>query len=229
MKNIIIAIDGYSSCGKSTLAKQLATKLNYAYIDSGAMYRAVTLYCIENQIIENGDIDEEKLKRELLNIKISFKYNKKLQKSETFLNARNVETKIREMEVSNNVSLISKLAYVREQLVDLQQEMGGQKGIIMDGRDIGTVVFPNAEIKLFMTADSKVRAERRYKEFQEKNSNITLEEVVKNINERDYLDENRDVSPLKKADDAIVLDNTNINQEQQFENAMSLIIKKIEK
>ena len=215
-KQVIIAIDGFSSCGKSTLAKDLASKLNYIYIDSGAMYRAVTLYCIENDIINNADVNYSKLKNHLKSINISFEVNPLSKSNITFLNNKNVEDKIRDIEVSENVSFISKIDIVRSHLVQQQKKMGENKGIIMDGRDIGTVVFPNAEIKIFVTADVDVRAKRRYDELIAKKSNVTLNEIKANIEKRDYIDQNREISPLRKAEDAIVLDNSNFSREEQL-------------
>ncbi|RLD63761.1 MAG: (d)CMP kinase [Bacteroidetes bacterium] len=212
----IIAIDGFSSCGKSTVAKDLAKKLNYLYIDSGAMYRAVTLFCLRNNIINENNIDEEKLKSLINNIKISFRYNTKTGQPETYLNGNNVEDEIRNVEVSENVSSISKIKFVRENLVKQQQELGKNKAIVMDGRDIGTTVFPNADLKIFMTADVDVRAQRRFKELSEKGQNVSIEEIRNNIKNRDYLDQNREISPLKKADDAIILDNSHLTKEEQL-------------
>lgn len=212
----IIAIDGFSSCGKSTVAKDLAKKLNYIYIDSGAMYRAITLFCLKNNIIENKNINEPKLASLLKDIKITFEYNNKTGKAETFLNGINVEDEIRNIEVSENVSSISSIKFVRENLVKQQQELGKNKSIVMDGRDIGTTVFPNADLKIFMTADVDVRAERRYKELTQKGLNVSIEEIKENIKKRDYLDQNREISPLKKADDAIILDNSYLTKEEQL-------------
>ncbi len=223
-KKLVIAIDGHSSCGKSTVAKALAKLLNYTYIDSGAMYRAITLFCISNGLIDNGIVDEVKLKDKIKDIDITFKYNSELNKHETYLNNENIEDEIRGLEVSNNVSIISKVAFVREEMVRLQQKMGDKKSIVMDGRDIGTVVFPNAEIKIFMTADVDIRAERRYKELTEKGDNISLKDIEDNIRNRDFLDETRDVSPLRKADDAIFLNNSKMTREEQ----LSWILDKIE-
>jgi len=223
-KKLIIAIDGFSSCGKSTVAKDLAKKLNYIYIDSGAMYRAVTLFCLRNNIINDNNIDEQKLKSLINNIKITFKYNSKTGQPETFLNGNNVEDEIRNVEVSENVSPISKIKFVRENLVKQQQELGKNKAIVMDGRDIGTTVFPNADLKIFMTADVDVRAQRRFKELSEKGQNVSIEEIRNNIKNRDYLDQNREVSPLKRADDALILDNGHLTKEEQ----LAWILDKIE-
>ncbi|MDR3226745.1 MAG: (d)CMP kinase [Prevotellaceae bacterium] len=219
MKNekIIVAIDGFSSTGKSSFAKQIAQKLSYIYVDTGAMYRAVTLYCIEKNLIKDCELNVDKIIENLTNMKINFIFNTNTGKSETFLNGENVEDKIRKVEISNHVSAISAIPEVRTQLVALQQEMGKNKGIVMDGRDIGTVVFPNAELKIFMTAEPKIRAMRRYNELLEKDNNVTFEEIEKNICERDYIDTHRDTSPLKKADDAIILDNSHISIEEQMQ------------
>ncbi len=215
MKKIIVAIDGFSSCGKSTMAKDLAKEIDYLYIDSGAMYRVVTLYSLENDIIKDGKIEVERLKKELVNIHITFKTNKETQKPETYLNGINVENKIRSMNVSSNVSPISTLDFVREAMVKQQQIMGKEKAIVMDGRDIGTTVFPNAELKIFVTASPEVRAQRRYEELQAKGQTVSFEEILNNVKERDYIDQNRKVSPLCKAEDAILLDNSNISIKEQ--------------
>ena len=199
--------------------------LGYIYVDTGAMYRAVTLYCINNNFINKNKLDVDKIIENLSNINIKFIFNSKTEKSETFLNDKNVENEIRDIEVSNNVSAISTIPEVRSQMVALQQKMGKDKGIVMDGRDIGTVVFPCAELKIFMTAKPEIRAMRRYNELQENGSNVTFEEIEKNIIERDYIDTHREASPLKKADDAIVLDNSNISidvQMQWFKNIFRL-------
>lgn len=213
---IIIALDGYSSCGKSTFAKAIAKELGYLFIDSGAMYRAVTLFAMENGFIKDHQLDTAKLKQSMPAVQVDFKFNPASSRHETHLNGRNVEEQIRSMEVSENVSEVSKIKEVRSRLVTLQQKIGESKGIVMDGRDIGTVVFPNAEIKIFMTARPEVRAQRRYKELQEKGQSITLEEVSQNLTQRDYIDENRENSPLRKADDALVLDNSNMTPQQQM-------------
>jgi len=217
-KKIIIAIDGYSSSGKSTLAKEIAKLLTYKYIDSGAMYRAVTLFALRNDIInKNHEVNEVKLKELINNIHINFQYNSDKKRQETYLNNENVEDEIREMEVSNSVSFISKIGFVRRKMVSFQQEMGKEKGIVMDGRDIGTVVFPDAELKIFMNAKAEVRAERRYLELKEKNVDVSFDEILENVKKRDHIDETREESPLKKADDALVLDNSNLTREQQLE------------
>jgi CMP/dCMP kinase len=217
---IIITIDGWSSCGKSTLARQLARKLGYVYIDSGAMYRAITLYFLRNHI----DWTNKKVVEKALNdIELEFIFNDKLDQSEMFLNGENVEYVIRDMVVAEKVSEIAAIKEVRDFAVAQQRKMGKAKGIVMDGRDIGTVVFPKAELKIFMTADNAIRVERRFKELFTKNPNITLEEVQNNLEMRDYIDSNREVSPLRKAKDALVLDNSNITQEEQLKKAMNWV------
>lgn len=218
--NIIIAIDGYSSCGKSTLAKQLADELHYLYIDSGAMYRAITLYFIRQQV--NGE-EEQAVKEALRNIHLQFMYNPVSKRSEICLNGENVAHFIREMTVSEKVSEVAAIPEVRKFAVALQQRMGLQKGIVMDGRDIGTVVFPQAELKIFMTADPAIRVERRFKELYQKNKNITLGEVKENLELRDYIDTNRKMDPLRKAKDAIILDNSNMNMEEQLKFALGKV------
>jgi cytidylate kinase len=215
MKKIIIAIDGYSSCGKSTMAKELARQIGYIYIDSGAMYRSVALYCLENKLFNGIEINTTALQKALPSLEISFKLDADTHKPITYLNGTNVENKIRSLEVSNHVSPIATLSFVRESLVKQQQAMGKSKGIVMDGRDIQTVVFPNAELKIFVTASAEVRAKRRYKELLEKGQPALYEAVLKNIKERDYIDEHREISPLRKADDAIVLDNSNLTIDEQ--------------
>ena len=222
-KRIIIAVDGYSSCGKSTFAKAIAQELNYIYVDSGAMYRAVALYCLRNGIIINGSPDHEALIKALSLINIEFRFNKHNQKCETFLNNTNVEKDIRSVEVSEVVSLISKIRQVREKILLLQRRMAENKGIVMDGRDIGTVVFPDAELKIFMTADVDVRAKRRYDELIEKGMDVSFSEIKKNIQQRDDLDVNRKVSPLLKAKDAIELDNSDMTPEEQMQWFRSII------
>lgn len=215
-KQLIIAIDGYSSCGKSTLAKGIASTLGYIYIDSGAMYRAVTLYCLRNEIIHKDSIDFVLLDKKLDEIDIRFEYNALRHKYETWLNGENIEEEIRKSEVASNVSNVSKIAKVREKLVAIQRKIGENKKIVMDGRDIGTVVFPQADLKIFMTADPVIRANRRLLEMKEKGLTVSMEEVLQNIKERDFIDQNRDISPLRKADDAIILDNSNLNQKEQL-------------
>lgn len=217
MKKITIAIDGFSSCGKSTMAKDLAREIGYIYIDSGAMYRAVTLYCIENGLAENGEIDKEKLKASMNQINISFQLNAETGRPDTYLNGVNVESKIRTMEVSSLVSPVATLDFVREAMVAQQQAMGEEKGIVMDGRDIGTTVFPDAELKIFVTASAEVRAQRRYDELKAKGQEASYEEILANVKERDFIDQNREVSPLRKADDAILLDNSNLTIAEQKE------------
>ncbi|MFC2118732.1 (d)CMP kinase [Bacteroidota bacterium] len=223
MMDITIAIDGYSSCGKSTLAKDLAKYYNFAYIDSGAMYRCVTLYCIENNFLHGNIIDREKLKEHISKIKISFKYNSEKKSNITFLNDKDVEEKIRSIEVSNHVSPISEIDFVREKMVRIQKEMGIQKNVVMDGRDIGTVVFPDADIKIFMVANEEIRILRRYKELKNKDNPPDLEVIRENIKKRDYIDTHRKISPLTKADDAIILDNSNQTPQEQFDWAIDLI------
>src|SRR6476620_177841 len=210
---IIITIDGWSACGKSTLAKELAKELGYVYIDSGAMYRSITLYFLRNHI-DWTDMNE--VANALTSIHISFNCNHKSQQSEIFLNDENVEYLIRDLVIAEKVSDVAAIREVREFAVNQQQLMGKKKGIVMDGRDIGTVVFPKAELKIFMTADNATRVERRFRELYEKNPNITIEEVKNNLEMRDFIDSNREVSPLKKAEDAKVLDNTHLTEKQQF-------------
>jgi cytidylate kinase len=217
MKKIIITIDGWSSCGKSTLAKQLAKALNYIYVDSGAMYRAITLYFLRNHV---DWTDKKEVKKALNEISLEFIYNHKSERSEIFLNGENVEYVIRDLVVAEKVSDVAAIKEVREYAVAQQQKMGKNRGIVMDGRDIGTVVFPDAELKIFMTADNAVRVERRFQELYEKNPNVTLEEIKNNLELRDYIDSHREVSPLHQADDAIVLDNTNLTEKEQFQKAL---------
>ena len=223
MSKITIAIDGYSSCGKSTLARSLAQKLHYNYIDTGAMYRAVTLYCLRNNIISNSTVDLSKLLSELKNIEVSFAYNTLTKTSEVLLNNEHVEKEIRMMEVANHVSAISSIKEVREKMVLLQRQMGKGKGVIMDGRDIGTHVFPDAELKLFMTADNNVRTQRRLDELSSKGEYLTFDEVKHNLEKRDHDDSTRKESPLLQAEDAVVLDNTDISKEEQVEFVIKLI------
>jgi CMP/dCMP kinase len=216
-QDIIITIDGWSSCGKSTLAKQLAKALGYVYVDSGAMYRAITLYFLRNSI----DLDDKKEVCEALkDIALEFVYNEKSQCSEIFLNGENVEYLIRDLIIAEKVSEVAAVKEVREFAVSQQKKMGKKKGIVMDGRDIGTVVFPKAELKIFMTADNAVRVQRRFRELFEKNPNITIEEVKNNLEMRDYIDSHREVSPLRQAKDAMVLDNTNLSEKEQFSKAL---------
>lgn len=208
MKKITIAIDGYSSCGKSTMAKDLAREIGYIYIDSGAMYRAVTLYSLRNGFFTEQGINTEALEAAMADIHIFFQLNPDTQRPMTFLNGENVEEAIRTMEVSSHVSPIAALGFVRKALVSQQQEMGKAKGIVMDGRDIGTVVFPDAELKIFVTASAEIRAQRRYDELKAKGQKASYEEILANVKERDYIDQHREVGPLRKADDAILLDNS---------------------
>lgn len=225
-EKIIIAIDGYSSCGKSTLAQALAQKLNYIYVDSGAMYRAVTLYFLENNI----DLkDIEAVKNALQNISITFLYEPEDVRSSTYLNGRNVEKEIRDMAVTKNVSPVSAIKEVRQALVRQQKSIGKNRGIVMDGRDIGTVVFPDAELKIFMTADFEVRSRRRYEELQAKGMNVDMDFVRKNLEERDYIDSHREESPLSKAEDAVVVDNSEITEQEQLELVYNMALEKIEK
>ena len=216
MKKITIAIDGHSSCGKSTMAKDLAKRIGYIYVDTGAMYRSVTLYALRNGLFNaNGTIKEEELRAQMGNIKISFQLNKATGRPDTYLNGENVENQIRTMEVSSHVSVIAALPFVRAALVEQQQQMGAEKGIVMDGRDIGTMVFPNAELKVFVTASPEVRAQRRYDELKAKGIEANFDDILKNVQERDYIDSHRATSPLRKAEGAIELDNSNITIEQQ--------------
>jgi cytidylate kinase len=217
MQKIIIAIDGFSSCGKSTLARQLASSLHYIYADSGAMYRAITLYFLRNSIQLSN---HKQIKKALENIHLSFAFDVNAGKSNIFLNDENVELLIREMIINEKVSEVAAIKEIREFAVLQQQKIGKDKGVVMDGRDIGTTVFPNAELKIFMIADIAVRVERRFKEMLEVNPNITIEEVKQNLEMRDYIDSNREISPLKKAKDAVVLDNTNLTMAQQLKLAL---------
>lgn len=221
-KKIIIAIDGWSSCGKSTLAKALAKELGYLYVDSGAMYRAITLYFLRNHV---DWTDKREVRKALKEISLEFIYNDSSQQSEMHLNGENVEYVIRDLVVAEKVSDVAAIKEVRKFAVEQQQLMGKQKGIVMDGRDIGTVVFPKAALKIFLTADNAVRVERRFKELFDKNPNITIEEVKANLEMRDYIDSNREESPLRKADDAILLDNTNLTTRETLQKAMQLIKK----
>jgi cytidylate kinase len=223
-KKIIITIDGWSSCGKSTLAKQLAKELGYLYVDSGAMYRAITLFFLRNHI---DWTDKKEVKKALKEISLAFIVNPKTQLSEIYLNDENVEYLIRDLVIAEKVSDVAAIKEVREFAVAQQRKMGAKKGIVMDGRDIGTVVFPKAELKIFMTADNAVRVERRFKELFEKNPNITIEEVKNNLEMRDYIDSNRKVSPLRKAKDALVLDNTYLTESQQYQKAIDWARQKI--
>lgn len=224
-KKIIIAIDGHSSCGKSTVAREIARKLNYIFIDTGAMYRAVTLYCLRNHIVVNGLVDTEALIANLGQIKVYFKNNPETRHNDIWLNGENVEDEIRLLEVSQSVSPVAAVAQVRHLLVSLQQEMGKMKGIVMDGRDIGTVVFPEAELKIFMTALPDVRAQRRFDELTAKGEEVSYQQIRSNIIERDRYDESREQSPLRRADDAIVLDNSYMTREEQLEWVLNLVPK----
>lgn len=216
MKKIVIAIDGYSSCGKSTMAKNLARQLGYVYVDTGAMYRAVTLYALCHQLFKaDGEVDAASLQRDMPDIRITFQFNAQTGKPDTYLNDELVEQEIRTMQVSERVSKIAALPFVRTALVAQQQRMGKDKGIVMDGRDIGTVVFPHAELKIFVTASAEVRAQRRYDELQQKGMPARYDDILKNVQERDYIDSHREVSPLRKADDAIELDNSNLTIDEQ--------------
>ena len=220
--NIIIAIDGHSSCGKSTLAKEIAKKLDYIYVDTGAMYRAVTYFFMQKSLIINGKLDSAKLAENLAKISVYFKRQSD-GSLRTFLNQKDVETEIRTMEVSNNVSEVSQYAEIRDKMVALQRNMGKDKAIILDGRDIGSVVFPNAEVKIFLTAKAEIRAQRRFDEMKLKGESVKFEDVLKNITDRDYIDQNRRESPLVKAKDAIILDNSELSREAQLEKALEII------
>jgi len=218
MKKITIAIDGHSSCGKSTMAKDLAREVGYVYVDTGAMYRSVTLYALRNGLFKEGEvitIDEEALRRQMPNIHISFQFNAATGRPDTYLNGELVEQDIRTMEVSSHVSPVAALGFVREAMVAQQQEMGRGGGVVMDGRDIGTVVFPHAELKIFVTASAEVRAQRRYDELKGKGMEADYADILKNVQERDYIDSHREVSPLKQADDAILLDNSHMTIAEQ--------------
>lgn len=218
MKKITIAIDGHSSCGKSTMAKNLARELGYIYIDTGAMYRSVTLYAMQNGFIDAGhNIDTEGLKKAMADINISFRFNDTTGRPDTYLNGKCVENEIRTMEVSNNVSPIATLGFVREAMVSQQRLMGKEGGVILDGRDIGTVVFPDAELKIFVTASDEIRAQRRYDELTAKGEKVDYEDILKNVRERDYIDSHREIAPLTQAADAIVLDNSNMTIPEQQE------------
>lgn len=228
MKKITIAIDGFSSTGKSTVAKQLAKQLAYVYVDSGAMYRAVTFYAMQHHIISTTFFDIERLISSLASIEISFKYNPAVGFAEVYLNGVNVEQEIRSLEVSNLVSKVAEVSEVRKLLVEQQQQMGLNKGVVMDGRDIGTVVFPNAELKLFMNASAKTRAKRRYDELIERGDKVTFDEILKNVEYRDHIDSTREDSPLVMANDAIAIDNSNLTLEAQFEKIYALVLQKLE-
>ena len=216
LRKIVIAIDGFSSCGKSTFAKAIAARLGYIFIDTGAMYRAVTLHALREGAIVDGKVCEQSVLSLLPQLNIAFRFNAERGASDVYVNGENVEQQIRSIEVSNAVSSISSIGAVREKLVALQQQMGQERGVVMDGRDIGTVVFPDAELKIYMTADAQVRAERRYKELTAKGDKVTLEEILENVISRDNADMTRAISPLRKADDAIVLDNSYMSVEEQM-------------
>lgn len=216
MKKIVIAIDGHSSCGKSTMAKQLAREVGYIFVDSGAMYRAVTLFALREGLINaEGAILEEELRRRMPEVKVSFRLDPETRLPRTLLNGEDVEDAIRSLEVSSHVSPIAALGFVREAMTALQQQMGEEKGIVMDGRDIGTAVFPNAELKIFVTASAEVRAQRRFDELQAKGMPASLEDILRNVQERDFIDSNREINPLRQAEDALVLDNSNLTREEQ--------------
>ncbi len=228
MKKITIAIDGFSSTGKSTVAKQLAKALGYIYVDSGAMYRAVTLYAMQNKLIDKDSFNKEQLVAQLKDIEITFKFNEKVGFAEVYLNGQNVENEIRTLEVSQFVSCVSTISQVRQQLVKIQKEFGKHKGVVMDGRDIGTVVFPEAELKLFMTASAEIRAKRRFNELLGKGENVSYDDILENVKSRDLMDSTRKDSPLIKAEDAIEIDNSEMTLEQQFNKVLSLAKNKIE-
>ena len=229
MKKITIAIDGFSSCGKSTMAKDLAKKLGYVYVDTGAMYRAVTLYAMRNGLFNaDGSVKTADLERQMNKINITFKLNKTAERPDTYLNNELVENDIRTLEVSNHVSQIAAVPFVREAMVAQQQRMGKDKGVVMDGRDIGTTVFPEAELKVFVTASAEVRAQRRYDELKEKGMPADFNDILKNVQERDYIDSHREVSPLRKAPDAIELDNSHMTIAEQSAWLMELVKQKIE-
>jgi len=226
-EKITIAIDGFSSTGKSTVAKRLAKELGYVYVDTGAMYRAVTLYMMRKVFVSEGNFDEEAIVRHLPFIKIHFVFNEDLGYGEIYLNDENVEKEIRYLEVSQQVSKVSAIPEVRKILVKQQQEMGKDKGMVMDGRDIGTVVFPDADLKIFMTASTNQRAKRRYDELMGRGDDISYEDVLENVKERDFMDSTRDDSPLRKADDAIEFDNSNLDLQEQFEKVIKIAKNKI--
>jgi len=229
MKKITIAIDGHSSCGKSTMAKELARKLGYIYVDTGAMYRTVTLYAMRNNLFDSeGEVLTDELQKQMSNIKVSFCINKETGRPDACLNDECVENIIRSIEVSNHVSKIAAIPFVREAMVDQQRRMGAEKGIVMDGRDIGTTVFPDAELKIFVTASAKVRAQRRYDELQQKGMPADFDEILKNVEERDYIDSHREVSPLRQAEDAILLDNSDMTIPQQNEWLMQQVEKALQ-
>lgn len=227
-KKITIAIDGYSSCGKSTMAKDLAKEIGYVYVDTGAMYRSVTLYALQHKLFhEDGSVKEDELKKEMGNIHISFKFNPETGRPDCYLNGNLVEKEIRSLEVSSHVSPIAAIGFVREELVAQQKKMGEEKGIVMDGRDIGTTVFPDAELKIFVTAGAEVRAQRRYDELKEKGMPADFNDILKNVEERDYIDTHREVSPLRKAEDAITLDNSHLSIAEQKKWLLDLFHQKV--
>ena len=228
MKKITIAIDGFSSTGKSTLAKQLAKELGYVYVDTGAMYRAVAYFAMQHNLVSETHLDASDLISQLPNINLRFQFNPTLGFAEMYLNNENIEMQIRTIEVSRMVSKVAEISEVRAKLVEQQQAKGKDKGIVMDGRDICTVVFPDAELKIFMTASSKTRAQRRFDELVEKGQHVTYEEVLQNVEERDYIDTHRDDSPLVKADDAIEIDNSSLSKKEQFEIVLHLVNEKLD-
>jgi cytidylate kinase len=229
MKKITIAIDGHSSCGKSTMAKELARKLGYIYVDTGAMYRTVTLYAMRNNLFDSeGEVLTDELQKQMNNIKVSFRINTETGKPDAYLNGECVEKTIRSIEVSNHVSKIAAIPFVRKAMVDQQRRMGAEKGIVMDGRDIGTTVFPDAELKIFVTASAKVRAQRRYDELKQKGMPADFDEILRNVEERDYIDSHREVSPLRQAEDAILLDNSYMTIPQQNEWLMQQVEKALQ-
>ncbi|ESU21181.1 cytidylate kinase [Flavobacterium enshiense DK69] len=227
MKKITIAIDGFSSTGKSTLAKQLAKHLGYVYVDTGAMYRAVTVFAMKHNYISEDHLDKKKLVDSMPEVHLHFEFNPELGFAEMFLNGKNVETEIRTLEVSRLVSKIAEISEVRSRLVEQQQKMGKNKAVVMDGRDIGTVVFPHAELKIFMTASPHTRAQRRYDELLELGQQVTFQDVLQNVNERDYMDTHREDSPLVKASDAVELDNSGLTKKEQFQLVLSLVTERV--
>ena len=229
MKKIIIAIDGFSSCGKSTMAKDLAKEIGYIYVDTGAMYIAVTLFALRNDcFINDSEVDVEKLERKMNEISITFAINKETGRPDTYLNAENVEKEIRSMDVSGHVSPIATVPFVRKAMVAQQQKMGDEKGLVMDGRDIGTTVFPSAELKIYVTASAEIRAKRRFDELKAKGITANFDDILKNVNERDYIDTHREISPLSKAEDAILLDNSNMTIAEQKQWLLDKYIKAVE-
>lgn len=230
MRKITIAIDGHSSCGKSTMAKDLAKEVGYIYVDTGAMYRTVTLYCMRNNLFDaQGEVLVDQLKEEMPDIKVSFKFNSTTGRPDAYLNGELVESIIRSIEVSNHVSKVAAIGFVREAMVEQQREMGKEKGIVMDGRDIGTTVFPDAELKIFVTASAEVRAQRRYDELLAKGMPADYDDILKNVQERDYIDSHREVSPLRQADDALLLDNSNMTIPEQKEWLMKMFNERVSK